>query len=527
MMNPLHAGEFMKHPLPSAMRGVDDGMQNCLNYQKKTGSGGGSSVDSVVRQTVLRSTLPGEYASLLLLCHSLLGTVFWTVHTWQNPAALIMVAAGVWIAFRAVGGFAGEKWAAGISAAMLLMTVVLSITGLSNVPAWLSGSLVAPIVWAGMLGLLVIVDLLDCRLRQYADLNLTEKRKQDGRLLKFLFAGLFLAWGLGVPMASLIHQISHPPTGEIRLEEMSFVEHAGFRCGEALVTACFFALGCNIGSFLNVVAWRMPMGRSIVSGDSCCPGCNTPIARRDNIPIFGWLSLGGRCRTCSTEISSRYPIVEAITGTIFLLLYFVELISGGANLPVRPVNHYRGVLWIIMYAKWDLIGLYMYHCFLFASLLVFTLMAIDNNRVPRKLLVFCFLTGIAAPVMFPSLVLISALPGTTTPANAVVEGLLHGVVGATCGMIAGALLSRWLIYTQQSSAENNSITASMSLIGMVVGWQAMISVAAIFLVLRWLQKQGFQLACGSKCRSMNGDLLLAALWHHVFWRLEWAVVNIF
>lgn len=377
-----------------------------------------------------------------------------------------------------------------------------------------------------MLGLLLFVDFFDCRIRRQSHLSPPKKRIQDGRLLKLLFAGLCLAWGLGIPIVSWIHEISHPATGRMAMEKMSFIEHAGFRCGEALVTACFFALGCNIGSFLNVVVWRMPMGRSIVNGDSCCPNCNTKIAARDNIPIFGWLSLGGQCRNCSAEISSRYPIVEAITGSTFLLLYFVELISGGANLPVRPINHYRGVLWIIMYAKWDLIGLYLYHCFMFASLLVFTLMAIDNNRVPRKLLVFCFVVGLVAALLFPSLVLIPALPGETRTTNTVSASLLHSVAGSICGMIIGASLSRLLNRSQLSLATRNSIIASMSLIGMMVGWQAILSVAVIFLLFSLIRKHALS-PRGELPRNANvGDLLFAALLHHVFWRVEWSVLSL-
>ena len=482
--------------------------------------------EGVVRDTVLRSNLLGEYASLLLLAHALFGAVYWSIYVLSNPASLVMVLAGVWIAFRAVGGFAGEKWAAGISTLMILMTGVLSITGVSTVPQWLSSSLVAPIVWTSILGLLLVVDFFDCRIRHHAHLTPSERRKIDGRFLKLLFAGLFLAWGLGVPIVSQIHQISHPPKGKMAMEEMSFIEHAGFRCGEALVTTCFFALGCNIGSFLNVVVWRLPMGRSIVNGDSCCPRCNTKITARDNIPIFGWLSLGGQCRACSAEISSRYPIVEAITGSIFLLLYFVELISGGANLPVRPINHYRGVLWIIMYAKWDLIGLYLYHCFLFASLLVFTLMAIDKNRIPRKLLMFCFVMGIAAPLLFPSLVLIPALPSGTGATNAVAASLLHGVAGAMCGMITGACVFRLLNHAQESSVGRSSIIASMSLIGMTLGWQALLSVAVMFFAIRLIRKYGLLLNGEMPWQSPVGDLLFTALLHHVCWRMEWAALNL-
>jgi leader peptidase (prepilin peptidase)/N-methyltransferase len=75
--------------------------------------------------------------------------------------------------------------------------------------------------------------------------------------------------------------------------------------------------GLIIGSFLNVVAYRMPRGESLMSPGSHCPGCNQAIKPWDNIPLFSWLLLRGRCRTCSTRISARYPLVEVVTAVVF------------------------------------------------------------------------------------------------------------------------------------------------------------------------------------------------------------------
>ena len=76
-------------------------------------------------------------------------------------------------------------------------------------------------------------------------------------------------------------------------------------------------LGLLIGSFLNVVVWRVPRGESVVRPPSACPGCGHPIRRRDNVPVLSWLVLRGRCRDCSNPISPRYPLVEAATGLAF------------------------------------------------------------------------------------------------------------------------------------------------------------------------------------------------------------------
>ncbi|MGO7983791.1 A24 family peptidase, partial [Rhizobium johnstonii] len=71
--------------------------------------------------------------------------------------------------------------------------------------------------------------------------------------------------------------------------------------------------GLLIGSFLNVVVYRVPNGMSIVSPPSACPSCGDPIRGIDNIPVISWLALGAKCRSCRAPISARYPLVETAT----------------------------------------------------------------------------------------------------------------------------------------------------------------------------------------------------------------------
>lgn len=82
----------------------------------------------------------------------------------------------------------------------------------------------------------------------------------------------------------------------------------------AITAAAIF--GVIIGSFLNVVIWRLPRGESLVKPGSRCPECHADIRARDNIPIVSWLLLRGRCRDCGTAISPRYPLVELATGAL-------------------------------------------------------------------------------------------------------------------------------------------------------------------------------------------------------------------
>jgi leader peptidase (prepilin peptidase)/N-methyltransferase len=88
--------------------------------------------------------------------------------------------------------------------------------------------------------------------------------------------------------------------------------------GVLLVGAALY--GVVIGSFLNVVILRVPEKVSIVKPPSACPGCGNRIGSRDNLPIVSWLLLRGRCRHCAMRISARYPVVEALTGALFVLV---------------------------------------------------------------------------------------------------------------------------------------------------------------------------------------------------------------
>ncbi|MFL6137825.1 MAG: prepilin peptidase [Frankiaceae bacterium] len=87
----------------------------------------------------------------------------------------------------------------------------------------------------------------------------------------------------------------------------------------ALLAGCG-VLGLLIGSFLNVVIWRVPRNESIVRPPSHCPACDRPIRSRDNVPVVSWLALRGRCRDCRTRISARYPAVELLTGAVFVAM---------------------------------------------------------------------------------------------------------------------------------------------------------------------------------------------------------------
>ena len=114
--------------------------------------------------------------------------------------------------------------------------------------------------------------------------------------------------------------------------------------------AALFIIGSIVGSFLNVVIYRVPRGESIVRPPSACPACGTRLRARDNIPVLGYLFLRGRCRYCSAPISPRYPTVE-ILGGLLPLLIFARFGFGRELLVYWPLSY---VLLVISFIDLDL-----------------------------------------------------------------------------------------------------------------------------------------------------------------------------
>ena len=92
----------------------------------------------------------------------------------------------------------------------------------------------------------------------------------------------------------------------------------------AVAASLAAAFGAILGSFLNVVIWRLPRGESLVSPPSHCPSCGAPVKPYDNIPVVSWLVLRGRCRNCGAPISARYPLVEALTAALMAVVVIVH-----------------------------------------------------------------------------------------------------------------------------------------------------------------------------------------------------------
>jgi leader peptidase (prepilin peptidase)/N-methyltransferase len=90
---------------------------------------------------------------------------------------------------------------------------------------------------------------------------------------------------------------------------------------DPFIASVIFVFGLVFGSFLNVCIYRLPRGLSVVSPGSACPNCGHCIRPYDNIPVFSWLLLGGKCRNCKAKITGRYAAVELITASVFVACY--------------------------------------------------------------------------------------------------------------------------------------------------------------------------------------------------------------
>lgn len=291
------------------------------------------------------------------------------------------------------------------------------------------------------------------------------------------------------------------------------------RIMETVIATWFFSFGSMVGSFINVVVWRMPRGVSVVAQGSACPYCRARIRMSDNIPIFGWLKLGGRCRVCRLPISPRYPIVEAIFGVVFLILFLVTVPTSAGNLPGGPRYNMPGILQNVISTKWDVIGFCAFHMTLLTMLLAWALMQFDKSRLPIKSIVFALLVGFAAPAFFDYL---HPVPWLLNREQwlidlSVINRFDTGFVGVAAGFLTGEFLDQ---FSRQKSLEppRGYFKASLMTIGLFLGWQALITTLAIFGVLLWIAK-GFQ-RCSQWARRIPaiGWLALATLVQICLWR---------
>lgn len=294
-----------------------------------------------------------------------------------------------------------------------------------------------------------------------------------------------------------------------RWTQPSRAEVVQFRAMGLLIGAWFFFFGASVGSFLNVVVWRLPRGETLIWRPSRCPRCGAGIRALDNIPVFGWLKLRGRCRVCRTPISRRYPIVEFVTGALFLLLAILELFASGVNLPHSTARAYSRLTWFVFDPRAAMVALYAYHCLLVSILLSWSLIDHDRQRVPRGYVAFSLFLGIIAPVVavFVARVAVGEevareLPRILHPVPAVREaGAWQASLGwlwlwaePLAGLVAGAALGELVKRASGIAGRHTPWTAAFALIGVYLGWQAALSTAlltaGLLLAVSWRPKLG-------------------------------------
>ncbi len=265
----------------------------------------------------------------------------------------------------------------------------------------------------------------------------------------------------------------------------------------AVTCVWFFVLGATIGSFLNVVAYRMPMGLTIVSKPSRCPYCETPIRFKHNVPIFGWLALRGRCNACRLPISIRYPLVEVIVGTLFFILLCFELASGGANLPIEFRYARRGIMWNVLSPNWTLIGLYFFHALLIAILSTIALIKFDRLRIPMMLVVFAVIVACGCVAKFPMLWVSPWPPEIFESTTAFGQtGYLERLTQPLSGLVIGALTG-WAMHcmvdrgTRKSS--QTGILIITAIVGAFLGWQMVVPFAFITVLIHFFTMLGGKL----------------------------------
>ncbi len=283
-----------------------------------------------------------------------------------------------------------------------------------------------------------------------------------------------------------------------------------------------FWVGSSVGSFLNVVAWRMPRGESI-NGRSYCPRCQTQLTARDNFPVFGWLALAGRCRTCRLPISARYPIVEAIVGSCVTVVGITELYR--LSLPLYGSAGYYGPIWAPNISMPQL-SLLLYHVVAICTLFACGLIRFDGKPIPTRLMAFAIAATLVPLLAFPPLGIVPWQVISLDASNAGNEHL-SALVRVLCSLVAAAFFARTLARSLCPTADPKldplgsgtakllNLIAMLSIASLVIGWQSLPGVivvaAMVALVARRLTGRG-------ALASLEISLPIAMTFQIALWR---------
>ncbi|MHB0957010.1 MAG: prepilin peptidase [Pirellulaceae bacterium] len=272
-----------------------------------------------------------------------------------------------------------------------------------------------------------------------------------------------------------------------------------------------FAVGACVGSFVNVVALRLPAGIGIARSSSRCNRCLHPIRWYDNIPLVSWLVLGGRCRDCGVRISARYPLIELLVGLLFLALALGEGLIAGRNLPLPADAGRYHFLEPSQY--WTL---YAFHSLLLTTLFTVALIKANGDRVPRRLFWPALVVGLGLSPFVGWLHPVSFRPLAGVPSW--VLGAADAVLGGLSGLVMGCF-----VWPQQGRRAgrwpgDGSELYACALCGIYLGWQATVAVALLatsgYLVATLVTRIAPRWRTGPWC----GFLTIAVLVYILQWR---------
>lgn len=299
-------------------------------------------------------------------------------------------------------------------------------------------------------------------------------------------------------------------------------------------------MGSSIGSFLNVVAWRMPRGQGI-GGHSHCPRCANRLNVRDNVPILGWIALAGRCRFCSLPISRRYPIVETLVGVTLASIGIAELYS--LSLPAQFVHWHGGPLWSPQVTPTVLLIL-TYHALAVATSWAMTLIRIDGTRLPARLVVFAAVAVVVPMLAFPTLMVVpwqAERPASWAPDGLYVDAIMRVATALVAGALFGRVLAKGLCPSAdlkldplgQGTARLVDLIAMLSIPAIVIGWQSMPALVIVAALLSFLLRPLLawipindgpkgQIQRRGAMEAFAFSLPIALTLHLVLWRHLWS-----
>ncbi|MEM6473127.1 MAG: prepilin peptidase [Planctomycetota bacterium] len=277
---------------------------------------------------------------------------------------------------------------------------------------------------------------------------------------------------------SSIQLTTHPLSGYGRLITLRFIE--------VVIFSWLLYVGGSIGSFLNVVAYRMPRGLT-TGGRSKCPSCGNILRGRDNLPMVAWIALNGRCRSCALPISIRYPIVEACVAFTIAFIGMFQLYS--MSLPDENARSFWRPLWTPRFSTEMLITL-TYHTAVYACLWAMVLIRMDGSKIPRKLIAWATVTSVVPMLVHQPLMVVPwqlPRPEEWSPVGGYFDSLMRVITALVTAALVGRALAKGLCPTADlkldplgsGTKKLVDLITMLMLPTLLIGWQ---SISAVVLI---------------------------------------------